>query len=212
MQGITQGSWGASARQVQRLRSVGALLVLCAALTACRHKQQVVQLPVVTPSAPISLEKAPEPASPVLLPTVPLQPAPVAEVAVKAKKPKKRPAHKNAVVGVAPGAKGAGPAGAGAAPTQVASAGPVPEASVIGALTSGGDDGTGKRQRAMDLIGVVQKRLAGLKPELVQKQKEQVDRARYFERDAETALKAGDTEGAMTLATKAKVLLDDLEQ
>jgi len=35
---------------------------------------------------------------------------------------------------------------------------------------------------------------------------------RNFRKDAQEALKSGDAEGAKTLATKAKLLLDDLEK
>jgi ribosomal protein S20 len=39
-----------------------------------------------------------------------------------------------------------------------------------------------------------------------------VSKVRNFWKDAQDALKSGDAEGAKTLATKAKLLLDDLEK
>ena len=43
-------------------------------------------------------------------------------------------------------------------------------------------------------------------------QKAQVSKVKNFLKDAQDALKSGDAEGAKTLATKAKLLLDDLEK
>jgi ribosomal protein S20 len=42
--------------------------------------------------------------------------------------------------------------------------------------------------------------------------KAQVSRIRNFQRQAQEALSSGDVEGAMTLGTKAKLLLDDFEK
>ena len=174
------------------------LLAGCVALAGCRHKPVAVVVPVAPP-VPVALEKPPEPATPPLLARVPLQAPPTPAVKVppkKVKKPKKKP------VVVVPGP---------VAPVQVASAGPVPEsASVIGALTAGGDAAPGQKQRAIGLIGELDKRLAGLPAEVQEKQREGLVRVRYFEREARTALDAGDGDGAVTLVTKARLLLDDL--
>jgi ribosomal protein S20 len=45
-----------------------------------------------------------------------------------------------------------------------------------------------------------------------EEEKSQVSKVKNFLKDAEDALKSGDAEGAKTLATKAKLLLDDLEK
>jgi ribosomal protein S20 len=54
--------------------------------------------------------------------------------------------------------------------------------------------------------------LNALPPQMDEAQKEQISKVRNFWRDAQEALKSGDVEGAMTLATKAKLLLDDQQQ
>ncbi len=45
-----------------------------------------------------------------------------------------------------------------------------------------------------------------------EEQKAQVSKVKNFLKDAQEALNTGDAEGAKTLATKAKLLLDDLEK
>ncbi len=47
---------------------------------------------------------------------------------------------------------------------------------------------------------------------IVAGEKAQVSKVKNFLKDAQEALKTGDAEGAKTLATKAKLLLDDLEK
>ena len=46
----------------------------------------------------------------------------------------------------------------------------------------------------------------------VDAEKAQISKIRNFQRQAQEALTSGDLEGAKTLATKAKLLLDDLEK
>ena len=45
-----------------------------------------------------------------------------------------------------------------------------------------------------------------------EEEKAQVSKVKNFLKDAQEALKTGDAEGAKTLATKAKLLMDDLEK
>jgi molybdopterin converting factor small subunit len=87
---------------------------------------------------------------------------------------------------------------------------PVPPASVVGALTAGGDAEPAEQQKASESISEVEKRLAGLSAATLETQKDGVARVRNFLRQANDALKNGDADGALTLATKAKLLLDDL--
>jgi ribosomal protein S20 len=99
-------------------------------------------------------------------------------------------------------------------PTQLASATPAhsPEETAIGALTAGGEENPQTKQEAADLITSSEKRLNALTPQKAEDEKAQVSKVKNFLKDAQEALKSGDAEGAKTLATKAKLLLDDLEK
>ena len=173
--------------------------ILSLALVGCRHRPQAAALPL-PPQTPVPLAKTPEPKSPPLVATVPLQPAPQPSVTPLKRIRKLR----KKVVPVVP------PVTVVPAPSEVASAGPLPEANVIGALTPGGDSGPEKQKEASDLISDLEKRVAGLSKETKSKQREGLDRVKLFQRQAERALKGGDADGAVTLATKAKLLLDEL--
>jgi ribosomal protein S20 len=174
--------------------------MLCFGLTVglggCRHKPQVAPLPPVT--AQVTLEDIPEPDNLPLLdnPQIKLPPVPVASNA-KPKREKKKPAPK-----------------AAPEPAQVAIAPPPPppEATAIGALTAGGEANPQTKQEATDLLASIEKRLNALSPQKAEEEKAQVSKVKNFWKDAQDALKSGDAEGAKTLATKAKLLLDDLEK
>ena len=98
------------------------------------------------------------------------------------------------------------------APAPAASAASSPEATAIGALTAGGEADPQTKQDAADLIASIEKRLNAFTTQTTDDQKAQISKVRNFWRDAQAALKSGDAEGAKTLATKAKLLLDDLEK
>jgi ribosomal protein S20 len=99
-------------------------------------------------------------------------------------------------------------------PTQIASVAPPPspEETAIGALTAGGEANPQTKQEAADLITSSEKRLNALPVQKAEDEKAQVSKVKNFLKDAQEALKTGDAEGAKTLATKAKLLLDDLEK
>ena len=169
------------------------MAVLCAGATGCRHKQKVVAVPAPPPET-VPLEKGP---SPPLVATVPLETAPMPSVAPPKKVPKPR--------------RKAVPPPVVLPPVEVAIAEPLPEpGAIIGSLTAGGDATPEKKQRAGDLIADLEKRLAALSNEFSKKQRDGITRVRNFEREARKALDSGDAEGAVTLATKAKLLLDDI--
>jgi ribosomal protein S20 len=169
---------------------------LMVGLGGCRHKPQVAPLPPVT--AQVTLEDIPEPDNlPIVeTPQIKLPPVPIASNA-KPKREKKKPAPK-----VAP------------EPVQVAIAPPPlpPEATAIGALTAGGEANPQTKQEASDLLASIEKRLNALSPQKAEEEKVQISKVKNFWKDAQDALKSGDAEGAKTLATKAKLLLDDLEK
>ncbi len=171
-------------------------LLVCLLGTGCRHKQPQYVAVTLPPLAPVPVDKAPESGTGPLVQPVPVPVAPVTPVKLpKRVKPKKKPA----VPVVA------------STPVQVAGTGaPVPAASVVGALSAGGEGSPEKRKQAEDLLTTLEKRLAALPLALVDAQKEQLTRVKHFWDEARAALNAGDSDGAFTLATKAKVLLDDV--
>jgi len=60
------------------------------------------------------------------------------------------------------------------------------------------------------MIAANEKRLNALPIQVSDEQKAQISKVKNFQRQAQEALNSGDAEGAKTLATKAKLLLDDL--
>jgi hypothetical protein len=170
-----------------------------AALTGCHHRTQVaaVTLPAPPPAGSVPLLPAPQAENPPQLKTVPVPPVPLPSQPVqpKPRKPKRK---------VEP------PPAQPAAPVQVAVNEPPPAAAVIGSLTEGGEEAPQEQHKAEDAIVEVEKRLAGVSAGTLESQKGGVTRVRSFLRQAREALKTGDADGALTLATKAKVLLDDL--
>ena len=165
-------------------------------LGGCRKKPQAPPLPQIT--APVAVETPPGPENPPMVeaPEVSLPPAPVASAPIKPKRERKK----------APPAKTPQPQ----EPVQVASAEPAPEASAIGELTAGGEANPRTLQEATNLIAAIEKRLNALPSQIADEQKMQISKVRNFQRQAQDALNTGDAEGAKTLATKAKLLLDDL--
>jgi hypothetical protein len=80
----------------------------------------------------------------------------------------------------------------------------------IGILTAGPTaDTSGSRQQAADLIDSTQRGINSLR-RLNGDQNKTVERIRSFLEQAQRALHNGDVDGAYTLATKAKTLLDEL--
>ncbi len=152
--------------------------------------------------APVALLEIPEPADLPMVeaPQIKLPPMPVASN-MKPKREKKKPVAK--VVAPTP-----------APPVQVAAATPPASAeeTAIGALTAGGEANPQTKQEAADLIASSEKRLNSLPAKKAEDEKAQVSKVKNFLKDAQDALKSGDAEGAKTLATKAKLLLDDLEK
>jgi hypothetical protein len=95
-------------------------------------------------------------------------------------------------------------------PAQVASA--EPAALAIGALSSGGDQAPQSQQQARDLIGAILKRISALPAKTADANKKEISQVSHFLEQAQKALNSGDAEGAINLATKAKLLMDDLEK
>ena len=160
-----------------------------------RHHVQVPPLPPVL--APVSLVQVPRPEPAPLLepPHIVMPPEPIAAAAANLPRERRRPVAKEE-----PEAD------------QPATPPPVPDAVAIGSLTAGGETNPQSKQAAADLIASNEKRLKGLSAGKSEARKAEISTLRNFQQQAQEALASGDAEGAMTLATKAKLLLDDLEK
>lgn len=175
------------------------MMTLCVGLTCgisgCHKKVRAPQLPQIF--AAVALETPPPAEDPPMVqePEVTMPPIPIAAAAAKPRVQRRRSAATKA------------PA---SEPVQVASAEPPDEETAIGALTAGGEANPRMQQEAVDLIGANEKRLNALSTHIVETEKAQISKVRNFQRQAQEALNSGDAEGAKTLATKAKLLLDDL--
>jgi hypothetical protein len=130
---------------------------------------------------------------------VPIPPPPPPRKAKHREKTKPKPADQAQTAQAAPPV------------TPPANVEPVAGASPIGQITTG-DSATGERDKheTSDLIAETQQGLAAIKRPLSEDEKVTATQIRTFLNQAEQALQNGDTDGARTLATKAKLLLDEL--
>jgi len=177
------------------LRSVAWLLPLL--LTACFHKAPKTR---VAPLAP-PVQAAPQ-AQPVQAaePPPPVAAAPaqlVAPVATAATQPQEKP--KPPVAHHKPAAK----------PAQVASSGS-PGVSAIGQLSSG--EPSDLRRQTSDSILATDRALNGIPRKLNDQEQRTAAQIREFLKQARAALASGDVDGARTLASKAKVLLGEINR
>jgi len=183
-------------RAATRAARVSALAVffVAAGIAGCRHKPVRSPLPIGA-LAPVDLEIPAPPESPPVIAELPppqLGPLPASPPPPP---PRRRPA---------PAPKETAP------PVQVANNDTA--ALAIGALSAGGDGASQAQQQAQDLINSVLKRIAALSANIANAQKRQIRQINNFLVQAQKALKSGDAEGANTLATKAKLLMDDVEK
>jgi hypothetical protein len=177
------------------VRVPGLSLVLALGLAGCHHKS----VPYVLPSAahaPVDLETISAPELPAVIAT--LSP-PELELPPSSEPPKPAPRRKPAPKEEPP------------PPVQVASASE-PAALAIGSLSTGEDAAPQSQQQAQDLIASILKQIAGLPANTANAQKKQIRQITNFIDQAKKALVSGDAEGAKNLATKAKLLMDDLEK
>jgi hypothetical protein len=198
------------------------LLLLALGTTGCLHKaasppQQAQAPPLQTgkgtlppPDTTQQQEKSEAPlASPLPPPSAQSVPLPPPTPKKVRKKPKPTPSKSTdtpQTAGAAPAANGAT---APATPQVVSASGGA--GSPIGQLTTG-DSALGERTKheTTDLIGGTQQGLSGIKRSLSTDEQVTASQIRTFLRQAQQALDTGDTDGAHTLATKAKLLLDEL--
>jgi hypothetical protein len=95
-------------------------------------------------------------------------------------------------------------------PNNVATAGAPAAASPIGQLSTGDPGQTETRKDTVDLITNTENGLNSIKRSLTAQEQETATQIKTFILKAREALKIDDVDGAHTLATKAKVLLDEL--
>ena len=142
---------------------------------------------------------------------VPLPPPTPKKVKHKPKPPAVKPADtaQTPAAGGASQSSAAGSQSAQAIPLQPP--GTVGTPSPIGQLTTG-DSAMGEKAKreTADLIGGTEQGLNGIKRSLSTEEKVTATQIRTFLKQAQQALDNGDTDGAHTLATKAKLLLDEL--
>lgn len=144
--------------------------------------------------------------------SVPLPPPSPKKVRHKVKTPAAKPP--DAAQAPSPSGGASQPSAAGSQSAQSTSPQPpgtVGTPSPIGQLTTG-DSAMGERAKreTADLIGGTEQGLNGIKRSLSTEEKVTAAQIRTFLKQAQQALDNGDTEGAHTLATKAKLLLDEL--
>ncbi len=202
--GIGPRSIGSRGRRAGRPRTAAAALLSLAAafgLSGCLfHKTKPLVLPQIA-HAPIALEPVPLPEPPPMIATLPPpELGPLPETPAEPAPRRRRPSSAQ------PAAPVPTPA-----PAQVAAA-PEPAAVAIGALSTGSDATPQNQQQVRDLIASIVKRIAALPAKTVDDQRAQLRQVKQFLDQAQQALDSGDAEGAKNLATKAKLLMDDIEK
>jgi outer membrane biosynthesis protein TonB len=167
------------------------LLMLPLVLTACNHKQQTAQLPPLAPPETANIPPAPNAPPPPneTIPTQPTQKAPTpAQPADQPVKKKKKPKP--------------------ATDTTEQASNPSTGVSAIGQLSSG-DPADVKRQTE-DSIASIEHDLQGINRTLDESEQKTADHIREYIKEAKAAIGSGDVDGARNLATKARVLLNEL--
>lgn len=178
-----------------------AALVLLLAATGCTapwHKQKQAQQPPLAP--PVLAGNPPPPSNPIDLPpskdeaNIPSFPKPQVKPPAQTKHPRKTTPKQPAQ------------AAAQAAAVQQAETAPA-EVSAVGVLGSGGPTDTNETQRS---INDVERGLNSINRKMSDQEQRTAAQVREFLKQARTALSSGDMDGAHTLATKARVLLGEL--
>ncbi len=190
-----------------------AVLLLLAGIAGCKHKVQSAAPPpapsqVYFPSDVAKDQSLPQPPPPKPVEVKP----PGSDVAQQPPPSKPKPKHHKAKPADSSTAQ-AGKEGtpAAAAPAQVAAAGQPADGSPIGQLSPSVDSGSAlTRQQIQTQIANTENGLNGLKRPLTSDEKQTETEIRTFLAKAKKALDQDDLDGANTLVTKAKVLLDEL--
>ena len=186
------------------------IFVSLVSISGCKHK--TVAAPPPQAQAPAS-----PPSNMAHTPTLPALPPPSTPNVVVAttEEPAPEPVHPHKVQRHKPAAaKPAAPtdtATTSQAGEKVASATPTPDVSPIGQLSSSGEStGSQGRHDIEQLINNTENGLNGIKRSLSADEQLTSAQIKTFLTKAKQALVDNDLDGAQTLATKAKVLLDEL--
>lgn len=190
------------------------LILLTAFVAGCRHKAKTAPPPAAqAPILPISqLEKSfPPPQFPPVKPPKISPPTPTEANNPKPKKPTRRkPRHTETAPAEQVPAKDQTTSQSASATGQSPSSAPS-DISPIGQLSAaGGSTSTPSRQEIVDEINSTEKGLNDIKRTLSKDEQLTATQARTFLAKAKDALSQEDLDGAHTLVTKAKVLLDEL--
>ena len=188
--------------------SKSAVLLLLVFTAGCRHKTKAV-LPLHTQAPPVAAPPVTSTAPPQLPTSAPPQ-VQLAKTPPPEPKPKpKRKHHKD----VKPEEQNPGPAPETptTASTQQETAKQPSGNSPIGQLTTSGDTTSHQNSTEIaELLDSTEKGLDGIKRPLNSEEQVTAAQIRSFLTKARQALGQGDLDGAHTLGTKAKVLLDEL--
>ena len=184
------------------------LLAIVPLLQGCDQKVKAAQSqplapPIVDtpPEKPLTVSTADLP-PPVVGNAQPVTPPPATAAVKPPEQPKKMPRH--------PKKPAAQPADGTQETAKATPPGSQPSVSAIGEL-SGGASGD-LRSQTEDTINTVEKGVNGINRTLSDAETKTVSQIHEFLKEARQALSTGDTDGAHTLANKAKVLLSELNQ
>lgn len=185
-----------------------ALLLPLLLLTSCAHKKNQAQsqplAPPIEDTPPLPPNNAPANLPPPVI-TIPQQQAPQQTspgTPTAQNKTPARPARKHRKPAPKPQQVPAG--------SDRAANGNPPEVSAIGQLSSG--EPSDIRKQTSDSIASTEQKLNQIHRKLSDQEQKTVAQIREFLKQARAALASGDTDGAYTLALKAKVLLEELTQ
>jgi hypothetical protein len=165
-------------------------VLLCVVLAGCRRKTPAYTIPV---APQISLE--PESDAAVVAPAPAPNFGPLPPVRLPTAPQRRRSGPKDEPAATAPAASE-----------------PPPADFAIGSLSTGQDAAPQIQQQARDMISSIQKRIGALSTRIADSQRREIRQVRHFLDQAQQAFSTGDTEGAKNLATKAGLLMDDLEK
>ena len=178
------------------------LALLCTLLSGCFHQQKV---PALAPQAKTPNIYVPPPDQAELPPMDSKPPAGVTDakpVVAAEVKPKKKPKKQPNTAPPVPTVAAATP------PVDV----PPPDSAKLGALGSGSDASPGQQKDVAEKISAVEKRITDLPAGVQDHEQKQIAKVRLFLKEASDALKGGDVDGARILATKADLLVDDVQK
>jgi hypothetical protein len=170
-------------------------LLFCATAIGCRHRVPAYTMPLGA-QVPVELEEPAPDDEAATIATLPL--------------PDLEPYLTTPPVPPAPRRRPASPKEEAQPPAQAP--GEVPADLAIGNLSTGSDVTPQIQQQAQDMISSIFKRIATLSSRTANAQRRELDKVRNFLKQAQQALDTGDMDGAKNLATKARLLMDDLQQ